>query len=264
MKKSRFILTLGIVLALATAFVKCGEKPFRAKQIMAQNAGGASDEEQVTKLTDVLNSSDEEKKELLKQEFVKETFKEVVQKVVPVMQALQKPVTKTLAAMDELGVLPEDEKERVVRGADGKIYINSAKSVNGLRYFRAGFEQEASSSAIAESFFFFELEPFDGAFDFAVETLKETYPNIGEPCFDTKQNQIFFRDGDYLIEVFEETADSLDLKSIFPPRTNADIGAVSIVVNSNPHVEVCGFSHVHNDGYDDHDHDHEENYDEPN
>lgn len=244
--KNQKRIVIGILASMLAVFlVQCGSKGFRSKNILIQPTNSAVDKlDQVTKLKDVIEESSARDREILKRIVIEETFEKVVTKSLSVAKVSDEAIKESFDMMLELGVAPEDKKDQVTQAANGDIYVNSGKALNGLRYFRAGFRLDEDLKP-KESFYYFEMEPFKGNFDFAVKLLKKHYPNLGEPCYDSALNQIFFRDGDYLIQVSEETEDTIDLASVYPPRTMEDVGSVAIIMDSDPHVEVCGFKHEH-------------------
>ncbi|MGH1467861.1 MAG: hypothetical protein ACRBBP_03145 [Bdellovibrionales bacterium] len=233
------ILTISAVLILmAFNYVRCAPKHERVR-ITDPTVDVSVKEivDQETSLTDAINNSSPEDQEALKEAVVEKSFEDTIKIAFVGFKDAEKSYDNVLTAFQFLEVEPEEEETEI----DEK-YIIGNKSVNGLRYFTARYEDLGD----IPKFVSFELEPFDGAFEYAKKLVQEFYPGIEEPCYDSVDNSVAFRDpdGEHIISIYEITADNIDLDSMNPPRLLEDIGSVAISIEKNDghHGNACGDS----------------------
>lgn len=205
---------------------------------------------QVTTLTDIIDHSTGVQSSIAKQIFIKETLDRVLNDGLDIISLSieELPWEITEEFFTELGASPHPAFSNANR-----VHVYSTKSVNGLRYLNAGFNvssNEQGRRSIGESYLAFEVEKFNENFETTIEFLKETFlGEESEACLDTGQDQVFFKKDDWIVEVFKETEDTIDLNSVYPPRTKDDIGVVKVSVSKGGHYHhlegTCIESHGH-------------------
>ncbi len=180
-------------------------------------------------------------KELKTTTLMEETFKDAIAMAFIGFEDLKNSYDNVLAAFEYIGVEPTEDETII----DEK-YIIGQKSVNGLRYFTARYE----NLGYEPQFISFELEPFHKAFDYAKKLITKFYPNLNEPCYESMNNNVAFKskDGKYIISIDKITADNIDLDSMNPPRLLEDIDSVVISIrkNNNHHGNACADYPTHN------------------
>lgn len=169
------------------------------------------------------------------------------------LKASDRPWDKAVNFLDEIGTEPYAPPPSHTRQ-----HIYTERSYVGLRYINLGFNVISvnGEDLVDEAFIAFEFEPYKGVFEDADFFLKENL--LGEdatPCFDNSLNNKIYKKGDMLVKIFEETEDSLDLNSPYPPRSLDDIGSVRVSISKGGHPHgnevACFDSDTHSHPYTD-------------
>lgn len=238
-KKNKLVVVLLVLLSMS--FIKCSNGSYRSAVLPDGqiDGGGSLDQNsapQVTTLTDIIDSGDHAQSYIAKEMFIKETLNKVIDKGLASLElpVEELPWEKIHQLFTEMGAKPKD-----AFSIGQRVHVYSDKSVNGLRYLNAGFDvvtNEHGQMAVKEKFLAFEVEKFEGNFETTIGFLEELFlGEDAEPCLDTKQDQVFFKKEGWIIEVFTETKDSIDLNSVYPPRTLDDVGVVKVSISAGGH-----------------------------
>lgn len=251
---TRTLTLASFAVLIAFNYIQCSPKHERPRVTDTRvDVGVKKIEDQATSFTDVVNSSDSEQKAELKELFVEKVFRKVIQESFVDFKSKNSSYERLFESLEEVGVEPVLESTEI-----NEKYIFGDKSINGLRYFTARYEDFGETP----KFFSFELEPLDGAFEYAVELVKEYYIGVEEPCFTSVDNSTAFRDedGEHTIAIYEITEDNIDLDSMNPPRTLEDVGSVIISIEKadGHHADQCGDLDIEEDYGSDHSESHNE------
>lgn len=233
--KTRILATTSFAILIAFNYVQCSPKHERLRVTDTRIDPEVKEvKDQETSFTDVVNSSTPEQQENLKEVFVESVFRKVVQEAFVDFKNENASYERLLETLIEIGVDPDYEAPTEIN----EKYIFGNQSINGLRYFTARYEDGGSTP----KFFSFELEPLEGAFEYAVELVKDYYIGIDEPCYSSVDNSIAFRDadGEHTIAIYQLTEDNIDLDA--DNRTMEDVGSVIISIEKadGHHADQCG------------------------
>ena len=229
-----------LLVALAFHFMRCGNQADRGLFFDPLHNGGDQIEnievQPPTTLRQVIESGTLPGQDVIaKNIIIKPTVERIINSGVSLLTlpAQNEPWYRAEEFLIEMGAQPQPPSSN-----GSRVHVYSNKSVNGLRYINAGFNvvNNNGQHIIEGSFLAFEFEAYNGVFEDANIFLKQTF--LGEdatPCFDNSQNHRIYKKDDYLVEVFEETADTIDLDSVYPPRTAEDIGSIKVSISKGGH-----------------------------
>jgi hypothetical protein len=260
-KSHKNLTAIAIIILFCFAFVKCANEANRMGLLPGVQLGNdspldASQGPQITTLTDIIDNSEPSQSHIAKQIFIKQTLNRVIDGGLEILELPieELPWEQAERFFTELGTRPHPAFTQATR-----VHVYSTESVNGIRYLNAGFNvisNEQGRSSIEETHISFEVEKFEGNFQTTIDFLREGFlGESAEPCLDTLQDHVFFKKDQWIVEIFRETQDSIDLNSVYPPRTLDDVGVVRVSISAGGHYHhlegTCLPEHSH-----DHDHDH--------
>ncbi len=142
---------------------------------------------------------------------------------------------------------------RVQQNSDVGIYVMySNESVEGLSYFRSRFDSDFNPV-----YFTFEVDAVKNGFEISRSFLEKHYSDLGEPCYEGVDNAVAYKDGEFLVRLYEYTEDDINMGHPTKPRLKQHIGAVGVIIEYDIHPGTCGadissFEELE----DDHDHEH--------
>ena len=255
-QRNKTKLTIVFFILLGMSFIKCANESQRHSLLpgIQLNQDSPLDETttpQTTTLTNIINNSSPSQSQVAKEVFIKQTLNHVINKGLNHLQldVTEHPWNGIEDFFDQMGANPHGAFTIGTR-----VHVHSTEAVNGLRYLNAGFNvvrDEQNHSAIKEKYLAFEIEKFENNFDVTLDFLKEGFlGEDAEPCLNTMQDHVFFKKDNWIVEVFKETKDSIDLNSVYPPRTLDDIGVVRVSISSGDHdhhLEGSCLPTTHND-----------------
>lgn len=231
--KSKRCIWLVLTVVIFLNYTQCSLKSSRERIMVPKAHVDLNMDRQETSLTDAVNGRTEQEQEILKDLLIKDIFKEIIGTGFIGFQDPKESIKNVYGVLKGLGFEP-----RAYATDIDEIYIKNEKSINGLRNILARYESAGENPV----FLSFELEPFKNGFDYVKNLMKESYSNLPEPCLDSVDNSVAYKDGDYVIAIYEITVDNIDLESMQPPRTLEDVGSISIAIEkSHEHYgDICG------------------------
>lgn len=239
LKNNKISVLTFLIVAFAFHFMHCGNQAERGAFFRPTHNNHQVENIEVqppTTLRQVIESGTLPGQDVIaKNIIIKPTVERIIERGVRLLElpVQNEPWYRTEEFLLELGAQPESPSSNGTR-----VHVYSNKSVNGLRYINAGFNvlSENGDHFIDDSFVAFEFEPYNGVFEDANLFLKQSF--LGEdasPCYDEGQNHRIYKKDEYLVEVFEETEDTIDLDSVYPPRAADDVGAIRVSISKGGH-----------------------------
>lgn len=134
-------------------------------------------------------------------------------------------------------VIIEDKNEYT-----GSMFVVRTNSpFPGTRYFHAQYFLDESGKKFVQHMSF-EFKPGPRAMQDALDTIQQSFKNLGKPA-EQKADFALWNLGDgYVIWVKKQSAEDLE-NNTMNPSTDADIGTIRIAIEQNPHDDIDGHGH---------------------
>lgn len=231
MKEKDKYISILIIFGLLMGYMSCSSKLQRKELERSHTRESFFDETKEQKTEDLeLEISSQEVQEILEdQKRLGETFQKSMQAFWNFKES-KNAFAETYQFLLDIGTEPGPAQQNEL----GHLGMSGTKSVEGLRYFMAKFDSPEDPT-----YFTFELEPFKKAYEVAHHLVKDHYPDLGEPCFESAFNSVAYQLDDYLLRVYEVSQDDILAGHPNKPRSAEDIGSVEVIIEYDVHG-ICG------------------------